>query len=158
MGMNFYAFTQNNRTDTGSVEAALAEIDRIGARLMHKLEKGRSLTEKERFKLSEFISVMWRRTAQHKSEAERRAAQMMPDFFKQHDEGWLAKELAKRGVSPGDGEVAYEKQNVQLANVRAQYLNRVPDFLFPRNIVRPSMFEQTTVGVLCSYQMRQLGR
>ena len=142
MGVNFYAFTKNNKPDTQSVEAALGEIDRRGANLMYKLESGQSLTEKERFNLSEFVSVMWRRTAQHKSEAEQKAAEMMPDFFNKHDEDWLITELAKRGVAPGEGEIPYVKQKLRLAYIRSQYLNQVPDFLFPTNIVRPSMFER----------------
>lgn len=141
MGINFYAFTQNKTADTESVEAGLAKIDQIGARVIKKLEKGERIGEEERFKLAEFVSVMWRRTVQHKSEAERNAAQMMPEFFEQHDEAWLIRELTKRGVSPGETSVPYEQQKLRLAAVRTEYLNQVPDFLFPKNIVRSSMFE-----------------
>jgi hypothetical protein len=142
MGINFYAFTQNNTVDTQSVEARLAKIDQIGARLMKKLEEGERLEDGERFNLGEFVSVMWRRTVQHKSEAERKAAEMMPEFFKQHDEAWLVKELAKQGVSPGESPIPYEQQKLRLADVRTEYLNKVPDFLFPKNVVRNSMFER----------------
>lgn len=147
MGINFYGFSQNNTVDTQSVEAGLARIDQIGARVMAKLEKGECLAERERLNLAEFISVMWRRTAQHKSEAESKAAQMMPDFFKQHDESWLVRELTKRGVSPGESAIPYKQQKLRLADVRAAYLNQVPDFLFPKNIVRSSMFERVLLAM-----------
>jgi len=147
MGINFYAFTQNNTVDTESVEAGLAKIDQIGARVTKKLEKGERIGEGERFNLAEFVSVMWRRTEQHKSEAERKAAEMMPEFFEQHDEAWLVRELAKRGVAPGETSVPYEQQKLRLADVRTEYLNQVPDFLFPKNIVRSSMFERVLLAM-----------
>jgi hypothetical protein len=147
MGINFYAYTQNNTVDTESVEAGLAKIDQIGARVMKKLEKGERIGDGERVNLAEFISVMWRRTVQHKSEAERKAAQMMPEFFEQHDEAWLVRELTKRGVSPGESSIPYEQQRLRLADVRTAYLNQVPDFLFPKNIVRSSMFERVLLAM-----------
>lgn len=78
MAIDFYAFTKNNEKDNVSVEKALEKIDSMGARIISKLEKGLTLTDKERYNLSEFISVMWRRTTKHKAEAEQRAAAMMP--------------------------------------------------------------------------------
>jgi hypothetical protein len=142
MAINFYAFTKDNRFDNETVEKGLEKIDSRGARIIHKLEKGQTLTEQERHNLSEFVSVMWRRTPQHKHEAEQRAAAMMPDFFRQHNEEWLVKELEKHGVPPGDGEVPFEEQRIRLAKVQSEYLQSVPDFLFPRNVIRDSMFEQ----------------
>ena len=67
---------------------------------------------------------------------------MMPDFFRQHDEEWLIKELKKHRVPPGDGKVPFEEQRIRLARVRSDYLQSVPDFLFPRNVIRDSMFER----------------
>lgn len=101
MAIDFYAFTKNEMRDNRSVENALQKIDHMGARLIRKIDRREQLTDKERYNLSEFISVMWRRTAKHKEEAERRAAGMMPDFFEQHDEKWLISQLEKRAVAPG---------------------------------------------------------
>jgi hypothetical protein len=142
MAIDFYAFTKDNKFDNRTVEKGLEKMDSMGARIIHKLQKGQTLTDQERYNLSEFISVMWRRTAKHKEEAEQRAAAMMPDFFRHHDEEWLVRELEKRGVPPGDGEIPFEDQRTKLTEVRSDYLARVPDFLFARNVVRQSIFER----------------
>lgn len=94
---------------------------------------------------------MWRRTAKHKNEAEQKAAAMMPDFFKQHDEEWLVNELEKHGVPPGDSEIPFEEQRIRLAKVRSEYLQSVPDFLFPRNVIRNSMFERVLYAMDWAY-------
>lgn len=70
MEINFYGFTKNEQIDNESVENELQKIDDAGARLIHKLEKGKSLSDQERYTLSQFVSVMWRRTKEHKGEAE----------------------------------------------------------------------------------------
>jgi len=142
MEVDFYAFTKNNEFDNKTVEKGLEKIDNMGARLIHKLERGQTLTERERYKLSGFVSVMWRRTAKHKKEAEQRAAATMPEFFTKHSEEWLVNELRKHGVPPGDGKVPFEEQRIRLAKVRSEYIQSVPDFLFPRNVIRDSMFER----------------
>jgi hypothetical protein len=145
MAINFYAFTKNETTDSQSVENALQKIDMMGARLIRKIERGERLTDQERYNLSEFISIMWRRTAKHKEEAERRAAAMMPDFFEQHDEEWLIAELQKREVAVGSSAVPFEEQLTKLSKIKSEYMAKVPDFLFARNVVRTSVFER----VLC---------
>jgi hypothetical protein len=142
MEIDFYGFTKSEQFDTESVENDLKEIDNTGARLIQKLEKGKSLNDQERYKLSQFVSVMWRRTKKHKLEAEQSAAAMMPNFFEQHDEEWLVNRLEKQGVQPGDGMLPFEQQRIRLAKVRSDYLENVPDFLFARNVVRNSMFEE----------------
>jgi hypothetical protein len=142
MEIDFYAFTKNNEFDNKTIEKGLEKIDSVGARLIHKLERGQTLTEQERYKLSGFVSVMWRRTAKHKKEAEQSAAGLMPDFFKQHDEDWLINELEKHGVAPGLSEVPFEEERIRLEKVRSEYLDRVPNFLFPRSVIRDSIFER----------------
>ena len=142
MAIDFYAFTKNEVRDNQSVENALQKIDHMGARIMRKIDRGEQLTDQERRNLSEFVSVMWRRTAKHKEEAERRAAAMMPDFFDQHDEKWLIAELIKRGVSPASAAAPFEEQRTKLTNIKSDYMAKVPDFLFARNVVRTSVFER----------------
>ena len=70
MAFDFYAFTKNEVKDKKSVEAVLQKIDHIGARIIRKIDRREQLTNREGFNLSEFISIMWRRTAKHKEEAE----------------------------------------------------------------------------------------
>lgn len=142
MEIDFYGFTKNEQFDNESVENELRRIDDTGAPLIQKLEKGKSLSDQERHKLSQFVSVMWRRTKQHKREAEHMAAAMMPNFFEQHDEEWLVNKLENQGVQPGDGVLPFEQQKMRLTKVRSDYLENVPDFLFARNVVRNSMFEE----------------
>jgi hypothetical protein len=142
MAINFYAFTKNETFDKESVENALQKVDNMGARIIQKIDCGERLSDQDRYNLSEFISVMWRRTIKHRSEAEERAASMMPDFFKQHDENWLVAELQKRGVMAGEGSVPFEDQRAKLARIKSEYLTNVPDFLFARNVVRTSIFER----------------
>jgi hypothetical protein len=142
MEIDFYGFTKNGQFDNKSVENELQKVDHMGARLIHTLEKGKSLSDQERYQLSQFVSVMWRRRKKHKFEAEHNAASMMPNFFEQHDEEWLVNRLEKQGVQPGDGAHPFEQQRITLAKVRSDYLKNVPDFLFARNVVRNSMFEE----------------
>ncbi|SRR6266498_6074523 len=142
MEIDFYGFTKNEQFDNESVENELQKVDDMGARLIHKLEKGKGLTDQERYKLGQFVSIMWRRTKKHKLEAEEKAAAMMPNFFEQHEEKWLVNELEKQGVQSGDGVLPFEQQRIRLAKVRSDYLENVPDFLFARNVVRNSMFEE----------------
>jgi Protein of unknown function (DUF4238) len=142
MAIDFYAFTKNEARDNQSVEAALQKLDHLGAHLIRKIDRGHQLTDQERYNLSEFISVMWRRTAKHKKEAERRAAAMMPDFFGQHNEDWLIAELEKREVAPVSSGVPFEEQLNKLAKIKLEYTTKVPDFVFARNVVRTSVFER----------------
>ncbi|CAN5737610.1 hypothetical protein BH18ACI4_BH18ACI4_14010 [soil metagenome] len=142
MARDFYAFTKNEARDSRSVEDALQKIDHMGPRLMRKVDHGERLTDQQRYELSVFVSVMWRRTAQHKEEAEQRAAAMMPGFFDQHNEDWLVSRLEEKQVAPDGGEVPFQKQRAKLAAIRSEYMATVPDFLFARNVVRPSIFEQ----------------
>lgn len=140
MAIDFYAFTKNETRDNQSVETVLQKIDHMGARLIRKIDRREQLTDKERFNLSEFVSVMWRRTAKHKEEAERRAAAMMPDFFEQHDEKWLTARLQERQVSING--VHFEEHLAKLQRIKSEYFAKVPDFLFPSNVVRESIFER----------------
>jgi Protein of unknown function (DUF4238) len=142
MAIDFYAFTKNEVKDNQTIENALQKLDHMGARIIRKIYRGERLTDEERYNLSVFISVMWRRTAKHKEEAERRAAAMMPDFFEQHDDKWLISQLEKRNVKPGGRLVAFEEQLAKLATIKSEYMERVPDFLFARNVVRTSVFER----------------
>lgn len=119
MEIDFYGFTKNEQIDNESVENELRRMDDTGARLIHKLEKGTSLSDQECYKFSQFVSVMWRRTKQHKGEAERMAAAMMPNFFEKHDEEWLVNKLESQGVQPGDGVLPFEPQRIKLAKLRA---------------------------------------
>ena len=137
MAIDFYAFTKNEAKDNRSVEDALQKIDHMGARLIRKADHGERLTDQERYELSVLVSVMWRRTAKHKEEAEQRAAAMMPDFFEQHDEDWLVSRLQKNQVALGGGAVPFEKQLAKLETIKSEYMARClisfsPVMLFAR--------------------------
>jgi hypothetical protein len=142
MEIGFYGFMKNGKSDNETVEKALAKIDNVGARIIQKVQKGRTLTEDERRTFSSFVSIMWRRTTKHKNEAEQLAATMMPDFFREHDESWLISKLREYQVPPGNAPIPYERQRKRLATLRLDYLQKVPNFLFPNNVVRESIFEK----------------
>jgi hypothetical protein len=110
MEIDFYGFTKNEQFDNESVENELQKVDHMGALLIQKLEKGERLNEQERFELSQFVSIMWRRTKKHKREADLMAAAMMPTFFNQHNEDWLVNKLEEQGVQPGGGIIPFERQ------------------------------------------------
>lgn len=143
MKIALYGFTnQQKELDTRTVEVELAKIDNDGAKVIQKLEKTSSLSDKERRRLCRFVSVMWRRTPKHKEQAEKMAAEMMPRFFEEHDDEWLCQIINERLGTHADAERKFEEQRVELLKLRDQYTREVPDFLFATNVLRDSMFEQ----------------
>lgn len=143
MVMNLYAFrTRDNEVDATTVEKELAKLDSDGAAVIHRLQKGHLLSEDERWTLSRFVSVMWRRTTAHKEHAESMASGMMGEFFEEHDNDWLHELLTDRFGSGVATEGIFEKQKIELARLREDYQREVPSFIFPNNTLRDSIFER----------------
>jgi hypothetical protein len=142
MEINLYGFTDRNKeVDTQTVESELAKIDSDGADAIHKLEGGALLSEAERWNLCRFVSVMWRRTLKHKTRADAMATETVREFFAKHDEEWVRQKIRGRVSSEAEAERLFEEQRAESQKLREQYLSQVPDFLFPHNTLRASMFE-----------------
>lgn len=152
MELNFYAFTNKDLSlETQAVEKELAKLDSDGARVIRALEEGRELTGQEREVLSRFVSVMWRRTPQHKKQAETMAVGVMQKFFEERNDEWLYKMLRERLGSDAKAQRLFEEQSTELAKIRQAYLEKTPDFLFPSNTLRKSMFESVLLAMDWGY-------
>lgn len=152
MELNFYAYTKGDRkVEAEAVERELAKLDSDGARVIHTLEDNRLLTEQERKILARFVSVMWRRTPKHKKQAEMMAADMMEKFFEDRNENWLLKRIRERVQSDEQAQRLFEEQAPELAKIRDAYLKKVPNFLFPTNTLRDSMFESVLLAMDWAY-------
>lgn len=142
MEINLYGFTDRNKElDTQTVESELAKIDSDGADAIHKLEGGALLSEAERWNLCRFVSVMWRRTLKHKRQADVMSAETVRKFFEERDEEWVRQRIRERVSSEAEVDRLFEEQKAEFQRLREQYLSQVPDFLFPHNTLRASMFE-----------------
>jgi Protein of unknown function (DUF4238) len=152
MEINLYGFTnQEKEFDTQIVESELASIDSDGAKAIHKLEKGLLLNKDERRNICKFVSVMWRRTLKHKKHAEDMAAGMMEKFFEEHNDDWLRQILQERIMSPARVEQLFNQQKAELEKIREQYIQQVPDFIFPNNALRSSIFENVLYAMDWAY-------
>lgn len=152
MALNLYAFrTKNNQLDATTIEQELAKLDSDGASVIYRLQKGQLLTDDERWTLSRFVSVMWRRTTAHKERSEVMASEMMGKFFEDHNEQWLYELLIQRlGAGPATEEV-FEKEKCELARIKEDYHREVPSFIFPNNTLRDSMFEKVLFSMDWAY-------
>lgn len=140
---NLYGFTNHNgELDCQSVEAQLSEIDRQGAQAIQKLTRGELLDDVGRQQVCVFASVLWRRTPKHKMEAEAMASKMMPKFFDERDENWLLRKMREHAPSEEVAQRWFSEKQDEFKELREKYLSEVPDFLFPTNVIRDSMFEQ----------------
>jgi hypothetical protein len=152
MDINLYGFTNRGKEfDTQTVESELAKIDSDGAKSIHKLEKGLLLNEYERRNLCKFVSIMWRRTMKHKKHAENMVAEMMQGFFEEHDDAWLRQRIQERVKSSAEMERIFNEQKAELEKIREQYMQQVPDFIFPNNTLRNSMFENVLYAMDWAY-------
>src|SRR5258706_10124787 len=94
MKIAFYGFTnRRGKIDIETVERGLSKIDDYGAKVIQKIERKNPIDDKERQRLSKFVSVMWRRTPKHMKQANEMLAEMMPGFFEAHDDAWLRKTI-----------------------------------------------------------------
>jgi len=148
MEVDLYGFTnQQNQFDTQTIEGLLAGLEDKAAQVIKRLRKGVLPDDLERRHLSRFISVMSKRTPKHKAKVQKMAGEMMPGFFNDHDERWLYDVIRRRVKSEAEAERQYEEQQVELQRLREQYSREVPDFLFPGNALRGSVFEQVLLGM-----------
>ena len=152
MALNLYAFrTKNNQLDSTTVEQELAKLDSEGAIVIRRLQNGYPLTDDERWTLSRFVSVMWRRTTAHKEHAEKMTSGMMRKFFEDHDENWLYELLTHRLGSGKAVEGVFDKQKSELARMKEDYQREVPSFIFPNNTLRDSIFEKVLFAMDWAY-------
>ncbi|PYS69382.1 MAG: hypothetical protein DMF69_17185 [Acidobacteria bacterium] len=127
MTIDLYAFrNKDGQIDFGSVERHLATIDNQGATIIQKLERGKSLTDKERIRLSRFVSIMWRRTPKHKARVKQTTRELLP------------KALAPF-YEMADGLTS--EARVEVERIRKEYTKNPPDFLFAHSVLRDSAFE-----------------
>src|SRR5262249_19604639 len=63
-------------------------------------------------------------------------------FFETHDDAWLKETIYDRFGSSSEAETKYNLWKTELQEIRDQYSREVPDFLFPTNTLRESMFER----------------
>jgi hypothetical protein len=143
MKIALYGFTNRlGEIDVETVERGLSRIDDYGAKVIQKIERKNPIDVKERRRLSRFVSVMWRRTPKHLDQANKMAAEMMPGFLESHDDAWLRRTIQDRFGSSSEAEMKYNESKTELQKIRDQYSREVPDFIFPTNTLRESMFER----------------
>lgn len=143
MRIAFYGFTnRRGEFDIETIERGLSQIDDYGAKVIQKIERKSRIDDKDRLRLSKFVSVMWRRTPKHMNEANKMAAEIMPGFFDTHDDAWLSRTIEDRFGSSPEAERKYDEWKSELQKIRDQYSRAVPDFIFPTNTLRESMFER----------------
>lgn len=138
-----YGFSKRTgEVDTESIEKELSRIDDYGAKVIQRIERKNPLDDKGRRRLCKFVSVMWRRTPKHMEQVNKMATEWMPGFFETRDDGWLRRTVQERFGSSPVAESKYHEWKSDLEQIRNQYSQTVPDFLFASNTVRESMFER----------------
>jgi Protein of unknown function (DUF4238) len=143
MKIAFYGFTKRHgELDIETVERELSRVDDYGAKVIQRIEKRHPLDDKQRRRLCRFVSVMWRRTPKHMEQANKMAKEMMPGFLAVHDDEWLRRTIGERYGSSVEAQGMLEKWQGELQDIRDRYSRNVPDFLFPSNTLRDSMFER----------------
>jgi hypothetical protein len=152
MKIALYGFTTpQGNFDSQTIEAALSLLETNTAPVIKKLEKGDEITDSERAHLAKFVSVLFRRTPKHKEKAIKMAEEMMPEFFEEHSEEWLYERIKEKTGSIDETNRIFEVQKEELRNIRERYLQKVPDWLFPINIFRDSIFEQVLLKMDWGY-------
>jgi hypothetical protein len=127
MKIDLYAYRdRDGQTDFGSVERQLATIDDQAAKIIQKLGRGKPLTDKDRLRLSRFVSIMWRRTPKHMTQVNKTARELMPKVLEPFD---------------GMKDRLSLEARADLERIRQEYIDNPPDFLFPQNVLRESVFE-----------------
>jgi Protein of unknown function (DUF4238) len=127
MQIDLYAFERAGKFDFGTIEKELALLDDQGSKVIQKLESGRPITDKDRARLSRFVSVMWRRTPKHLDHVNKTAVDLVPGVF-------APLEQLEDQMSP---EVMTE-----VKRLKEKYSEQPPDFVFAHNVLRDSVFEK----------------
>ncbi|MBL8206943.1 MAG: DUF4238 domain-containing protein, partial [Blastocatellia bacterium] len=152
MELDLYGFTnQQGEFDSQTIESALGVLETNTAPVIKKLEAGNLPNDLERKHLAKFISVLLRRTPKHKASVRKMGKEMMPEFFEEHDEKWLFEHIKKRVGDDDKAEQIFEAKKIELQELREKYLQEAPDWLFPTNILRESLFEQILLRMDWAY-------
>jgi hypothetical protein len=127
MQIDLYAFERAGKFDFGTIEKELALLDDQAAKIIQKLESGWPITDKDRARLSRFVSVMWRRTPKHLDHVNKTAVDLVPGVFAplEQFEDQMAPEV-----------------RAEVKRLKAKYSEQPPDFVFAHNVLRDSVFEE----------------
>lgn len=132
MQIDLYAFERNKRVDFGTVESALALLDDQAAKIVQRLESERAITDKERTRLSRFVSVMWRRTPKQRDHVNEKAIDLVPGVF-------VPLEKLEDRMSP--------EVKAEMKRLKEKYSREPPDSLFAHNVLRDSIFERVVYSM-----------
>lgn len=139
---NLYAFTHaDGSVDVGSVEKKLADLDRDAAAVIRKIDGGTPITPEERKTLCEFIGVMYRRTPEHRRAVGDMAVETVPEAFERIEAEIFTPNFRIVDSLTTEQRHRLEQRYAEFLNVRANYSARPPDFLFPKLVVRDSVFQ-----------------
>jgi hypothetical protein len=127
MQIDLYAFERAGKFDFGTVEKELALLDDQASKVIQKLESQRSITDKDRARLSRFVSVMWRRTPKHMNHVNKTAVDLVPGVFE-------PLEQLEDQMSP--------EVRAEVKRLKEKYAKQPPDFVFAHNVLRDSVFEE----------------
>jgi hypothetical protein len=126
MRIDLYAIQDSQgNTDFATVEKELGLLDNHAARLIQRIAKHEQLTQNDRRLLCRFVSVMWRRTPKHEEKVKETAKRLMPQVFEPIEQLDLTPEA---------------RQEVE--QIRQQYSENPPSFLFPHHVLQRSEFEE----------------
>ncbi len=143
MQIDLYAFERAGKVDFATVEKELALLEDQASRIIQKLESGGSVTDKERARLSRFVSVMWRRTPKHMDHVNKTSIDFVPDVF-------APLEQLEDQMSP---EVKDE-----VKRLKEKYSNQAPSLVFAHNILRDSVFEDVMYSMDWGFFLASQGK
>jgi len=126
MQIDLYAFEQAGKVDFGTVEKELSRLEDHASRVIQKLESGRPITDKDRARLSRFVSVMWRRTPKHMDHVNKTAVDLVPGVF-------APLEQLEDRMSP--------EVKAEVRRLKKKYSEQPPAVVFAHNVLRDSVFE-----------------
>jgi hypothetical protein len=148
MELDLYGFTKlDGSVDSNTVEAALSKLESEAALVIRHIEKGFTPDDDQRWTLSRFVSVMWRRTVKHKTESKAAVSAILQNFVDQNDDEFIDAKVKGRSMSLSD-ETEFRLQLAQeLRTIRQKYLGEMPNYLFTNNIIRESTFEYAMMSM-----------
>lgn len=126
MQIDLYAIQDSKgNTDFATVEKELSLLENHAAKLIQRIKKREQVTQNDRRLLCRFVSVMWRRTPKHKRQVKEIAKKLMPQVFEPIEQLDLTSDA-----------------RLELEQIRQQFSENPPSFLFPQHVLRRSEFEE----------------
>lgn len=140
--VNLYAVTNpDGSVDVQSVEKQLADLDNNAAAVIRKIDAGKPISPHERKLLCAFIGVMYRRTPEHRRAVGEMAAGMIPGLFDTVEAELFTPHFKNIDNLNGEQRQRLAQRYSEFLALKAEYSAEPPDFLFPRLVVRNSVFE-----------------